>query len=151
MERSVVVAATAVPAATPAPTFVSPATTIAGQADNYIPITSAYHPNHLIVKNAELKLLVSDTDIAIGRVNQIAADCSGYIISTRVGYQEWLGGQYKYASITNRNRHLARHRRPAAAGNRDWPARRGRLGRPAVEQVQKASRKLNPGTDAQAA
>jgi hypothetical protein len=54
----------------------------------------------MIVKNAELKLLVADTDVAIDRVAQVAADTGGYIISSRVRYDEWLGKSYKYASVT---------------------------------------------------
>ena len=57
-------------------------------------------PNRLIVKNAELELLVAETDVAIDLTTQIAADSAGYIISSRVWYEEWLGESYKYASIT---------------------------------------------------
>ncbi len=99
-EVTAAVMATAVPSTTPLPAPASLAMITAGQAADQVPVTSAYHPNRLIVKNAELKLLVEDTDIAIDRVNQVAADCGGYIISTRVGYREWLGEHYKYASIT---------------------------------------------------
>ena len=35
----------------------------------------------LIIKNAEVKLLVADTDIAIDRLTQVVADVGGYIIS----------------------------------------------------------------------
>lgn len=57
-------------------------------------------PNRLIVKNAELRLLVADTDVAIDRVTQIVADTGGYIISSRIRYNEWMEKNYKYASIT---------------------------------------------------
>jgi hypothetical protein len=60
----------------------------------------ASQPNRLIVKNAELRLLVTDTDVAIDRTTQLVADCGGYIISSRIRYDEWLGENYKYASIT---------------------------------------------------
>ncbi len=57
-------------------------------------------PNRLIVKNAELELLVAETDVAIDLATQITADCAGYIISSRVWYDEWAGESYKYATIT---------------------------------------------------
>jgi hypothetical protein len=63
-------------------------------------LTLPYRPNRLVIKNAELALLVADTDSAIDRTAQIAADTGGYILSSRVWYQEWLGESYKYATIT---------------------------------------------------
>lgn len=71
-----------------------------GPTGGYTPVTLPDRPNRLIIKNAELKLLVADTDVAIDRVTQIAADTGGYIISSRIRYDEWLGKKYKYASIT---------------------------------------------------
>ena len=65
--------------------------------------TLASLPNRevrMIVKDAELTLLVVDTDVAIDRVNQAAGDFGGYIISSRVWYEDWQGVGYKYASIT---------------------------------------------------
>ncbi len=56
--------------------------------------------NRMIVKDAQVKLLVADTDVAMDRITQIAGDTGGYIISSRVWYQPWLDGNYKYASIT---------------------------------------------------
>lgn len=76
------------PAATPAPSV--------GRALPALPD----RPNRLIVKSAELNLLVSETDVAIDRVTQIVADCSGYIISSRVWYEGWQDENYKYATIT---------------------------------------------------
>jgi hypothetical protein len=96
--REVAAEPTQAPAvATPAPT--SEPIAAPASSDFY---ASAFpsRPNRLIVKNAELKLLVADTDVAIDRTTQIAADTSGYIISSRVRYDEWLGQSYKYASIT---------------------------------------------------
>jgi hypothetical protein len=49
---------------------------------------------------AELRLLVGDTDIAIDRLTQIVGDVNGYIISSRVWYESWIGENYKYASVT---------------------------------------------------
>jgi len=56
--------------------------------------------NRLIIKNAELELLVADTDVTIDLITQVAADSAGYIISSRVWYEEWLKENYKYATIT---------------------------------------------------
>jgi hypothetical protein len=83
------------PAATPAPT-ISPSDEIAHADTSVLPS----RPNRLIVKNAELKLLVGETDVAIDLTTQVAADCAGYIISSRVWYDEWYGTSYKYATIT---------------------------------------------------
>ena len=62
--------------------------------------TSAVGSNRLIIKNADVRLLVADTDIAVDRVTQIIDDAGGYIISSRVWYQEWGPDSYKYATIT---------------------------------------------------
>jgi hypothetical protein len=54
-----------------------------------------------IVKNAEVSVLVEDSDIAIDRLTQVVSDVGGYIVSSRVWYQAHLDGEnYKYASIT---------------------------------------------------
>jgi hypothetical protein len=56
---------------------------------------------NLIIKNADIKLLVEDTDTAIDRATQIVGDAGGYIISSRVWYQPHYDGEnYKYATIT---------------------------------------------------
>jgi hypothetical protein len=65
-------------------------------------LTLPYRPNRLVIKNAELELLVEDTNNAIDRTAQIASDTGGYILSSRVWYQDWLGESYKYATITLR-------------------------------------------------
>ncbi len=62
---------------------------------------AAYAASHMIIKNADLKLSVEDTDVAIDRTTQIVGDLGGYIISSRVWYQPWHDGEnYKYATIT---------------------------------------------------
>lgn len=54
-----------------------------------------------IIKNAEINVLVEDSDIAIDRLTQVVGDAGGYIVSSRVWYQTHLDGEnYKYASIT---------------------------------------------------
>ncbi|MCP4591971.1 MAG: DUF4349 domain-containing protein, partial [bacterium] len=60
----------------------------------------AYRPNRLIIKNAALTLLVADTDVAIDRTTQIAADYGGYIISSRAWYEQWYAENYKHATVT---------------------------------------------------
>jgi hypothetical protein len=55
---------------------------------------------HMIIKNAEIKLLVDKTDTAIDRSMQVVGDVGGYIISSRVWYQDAEGENYKYASLT---------------------------------------------------
>lgn len=56
---------------------------------------------HMIIKNAEIKLLVTDTDIAIDRATQVVGDAGGYIVSSRVWSQPHYDGKnYKYAAIT---------------------------------------------------
>ena len=56
---------------------------------------------HMIIKNAEVKLLVADTDTAIDRATQVVGDAGGYIVSSRVWYQPYYDGEnYKYSTIT---------------------------------------------------
>ncbi|MDO8755226.1 MAG: DUF4349 domain-containing protein [Anaerolineales bacterium] len=56
---------------------------------------------HMIIKSAEIKLLVESTDHAIDRATQVVGDSGGYIISSRVWYQPYYDGEnYKYATIT---------------------------------------------------
>jgi hypothetical protein len=50
----------------------------------------------MIIKDAEMRLLVSDTDVAIDRVTQVAIDAFGYVLSSRTWYKD----AYKYATIT---------------------------------------------------
>ncbi len=56
--------------------------------------------NRMIVKNADVKLTVKDTDVAIDRTTQIIGDAGGYIVSSRVWYQDYYGNNLKYATIT---------------------------------------------------
>lgn len=53
-----------------------------------------------IIKNAEVRLQVEDTDSAIDRTTQVIGDVGGYIISSRVWYQDYYGTSYKYATIS---------------------------------------------------
>jgi hypothetical protein len=63
-------------------------------------LTVLERSNRMIVKNADVRLLVKDTDVAIDRTTQIAGDAGGYIVSSRVWYQDYYGNNLKYASIT---------------------------------------------------
>ncbi len=64
-------------------------------------LTSAQSGSRMIIKNAEVRLLVEETDNAIDRSIQVIGDVNGYIISSRVWYQPGPDGQnYKYATIS---------------------------------------------------
>ena len=54
----------------------------------------------MIIKNGDIKLLVKDTEVAIDGVTQLVRDVGGYIISSRVWYEDWYGTGYKSASIS---------------------------------------------------
>jgi hypothetical protein len=92
-EETEAVVVTAVSQSTPAPT---PAPAGGGHVLPDLPD----RPDRLIVKDATLQLLVEDTDIAIDRATQVVGDTGGYIISSRVWYQDWRGENFKYATIT---------------------------------------------------
>jgi hypothetical protein len=49
----------------------------------------------MIIKNAEMDLLVSDTDVALDGITVIAADYGGYIISSHT----WFENEFKYATV----------------------------------------------------
>ena len=55
---------------------------------------------HMIIKNADVKLQVESTDTAIDRLTQLVGDLGGYIVSSRVWYQDYSGTNYKYATIS---------------------------------------------------
>jgi len=56
--------------------------------------------NRKIIKNADVRLLVKDTDVAIDRTTQAIGDLGGYIISSRVWYQDYYGNNLKYSTMT---------------------------------------------------
>ena len=65
-----------------------------------------------IIKNAEVSVLVEDSDIAIDRLTQVVSDVNGYIISSRVWYQphaRWRKLQIRH--------HHARHSRGSLRGH----------------------------------
>lgn len=63
-------------------------------------LTVVERANRMIVKNANIRLLVEDTNIAIDRALQVVGDAGGYIVSSQVWYQDYYGNNLKYASIT---------------------------------------------------
>jgi hypothetical protein len=63
-------------------------------------LTVIERSNRMIIKNADIRLTVKDTDIAIDRATQVIADGGGYIVSSRVWYQDYYGNSLKYAAIT---------------------------------------------------
>jgi hypothetical protein len=63
-------------------------------------LTVIERSNRMIVKNADVRLTVKDTDVAIDRATQIIGDAGGYIVSSRVWYQDYYGNNLKYASVT---------------------------------------------------
>ncbi len=68
--------------------------------DTTLPDAPQPQAGHMIIKNADVKLLVEDTDTAIDRSTQVVGDVGGYIISSRVWYQEYFAESYKYATIS---------------------------------------------------
>ena len=63
-------------------------------------LTVIERSNRMIIKNADVRLMVKDTDVAIDRATQVIGDAGGYIVSSRVWYQDYYGNSLKYASIT---------------------------------------------------
>lgn len=63
-------------------------------------LTVIERSNRMIVKNADVRLMVKDTDVAIDRATQVIGDAGGYIVSSRVWYQDYYGNNLKYAAIT---------------------------------------------------
>ncbi len=58
------------------------------------------YQNQMVVKNADIRLLVEDTDRALDGVTQTVVDAQGYMISSRTWYQPYSGRNYKYATLT---------------------------------------------------
>jgi virulence-associated protein VapD len=60
----------------------------------------ATRSNRLIIKDAQVRLLVQNSDIAIDLISQVVGDVGGYIISSRVWYEDWGEDSYKFSTIT---------------------------------------------------
>jgi hypothetical protein len=81
--------------ATPAPTPMAE-TAPSGEGPDNGALPALYRVNRMIIKNAEVSLLVEDTSVAIDGVTQVAADTFGYILSSRT----WYEGPHQHATIT---------------------------------------------------
>src|SRR5215208_4960659 len=85
------------PAEAIAPLPTAAAYEISNQAGD---LTVIERSNRMIVKNADVRLMVKNSDVAIDRATQIVGDAGGYIVSSRVWYQDYYGNNLKYAAIT---------------------------------------------------
>lgn len=72
------------------------------EADVQLVSAPAQPSNRKIIKNGEMRLAVEDTDVAVSRITQIAADVGGYILSSRAWTQDDAasGDSHRYATIT---------------------------------------------------
>ncbi len=70
----------------------APAATALPAGGDFAPGTASLR---LVIKNAEMNVLVSDVDQALPRVTQMAADYGGYVVSS----QTWDEGEYKRAAL----------------------------------------------------
>jgi hypothetical protein len=68
--------------------------------DNGVQAAGAPAFDRMIIKNADIKLEVADTNIAIDRTTQLVGDLGGYIISSRVWVQAYYEFNLKYATLT---------------------------------------------------
>jgi hypothetical protein len=78
------------------PTHSAPA---AAQPDSGNPSASSGQAP-MIIKQAQIRLQVKDTDQAIDRLTQIVSDTDGYIVSNRVWFEPAGGESYKHATYT---------------------------------------------------
>ena len=67
-----------------------------GSGTDTEPLAAPRGSSRMIIKNAELRLLVEDTRVAIDQVTQVAEDTLGYVLSSRTWYKD----DYQYATIT---------------------------------------------------
>jgi len=76
--------------------------TAAAQSEVNLAASPRQDPNRRIIKNGELRLAVEETDVAVSRITQIAADVGGYILSSRAWTQDdpTRAEPLRYASIT---------------------------------------------------
>ncbi len=78
----------------PAPTSPPGSAALPGDtAAELLPV--ARRAERMIIKNAEMELLVSDTDVALDGVTLIASEYGGYIIASHT----WSEDEFKYASV----------------------------------------------------
>lgn len=101
-------AATEPPAIAPEIGMAPPAEQEAKEGSNALPGGVVYNTgasdippyDRMVIKNAEIRLLVKDSDAALDGVTQLTGDVRGYIISSQVWYSEYDGKNYKYATVT---------------------------------------------------
>lgn len=91
VKETVMVEAAPAPTSAAAPTA-APAAVVAQAGDASVPRAQT---GRMIVKNAEMELLVADTDGALDGVTAVAAEYGGYIVSSHT----WFEGEFKYASV----------------------------------------------------
>jgi hypothetical protein len=87
----------AAPAPTAAPAATAAIITNTGSANASANPASS---DHMIIKNGDIELLVKNTDVALDDVTQIVGDSQGYIVSSKMSYQDYYGTNYKYATLT---------------------------------------------------
>jgi hypothetical protein len=75
----------------------APAVEITDQSGENVVVQNT---NRKIIKNADVRLLVKDTNVAVSRSTQIVSDLGGYIVSSRIWYQDYYGNNLMYATIT---------------------------------------------------
>lgn len=68
--------------------------------DTGAPVSDTDVYNRMVIKNAEISLLVKNSDAAIDGVTQLVGDVRGYIVSSQIWYQDHYGTNFKYATIT---------------------------------------------------
>jgi hypothetical protein len=81
--------------AMPAPTMA--AFEISNQSGENVVVQNT---NRKVIKNADVRLLVKDASVAVSRTTQTVSDLGGYIVSSRIWYQDYFGNSLMYATIT---------------------------------------------------
>lgn len=72
-----------------------PAATLGDEPGSAVQMVSLPAANRMVIKDAELEVLVRDTDQSLASITQMASDYGGYLINS----QTWYDGEYKYASL----------------------------------------------------
>jgi len=94
--------------ASPTPTMLAPAPTMAAVATQVaevevtgvtsLDVSPARVPppaGQMIIKNADIEVLVADTNVALDQVTLMAGDFGGYLISS----QTWFDGDYQHGTL----------------------------------------------------
>ncbi len=77
---------------TAAPTNAGATESTGDGAGTILPIANV---ERMIIKNAEIALLVQDTDVALDGITLVASEYGGYIVSSHT----WLQNEFKYATV----------------------------------------------------